>query len=87
VDAHGLPGNWFWRVGSIARWFYCLKASPKGSSVERFPMLYKKNELSFICYGNPLVIIKYQTDNFEANVRSYLYETNGPVQKFRRNVH
>uniref|UniRef100_A0A2N9J6Q7 Bifunctional dihydrofolate reductase-thymidylate synthase n=1 Tax=Fagus sylvatica TaxID=28930 RepID=A0A2N9J6Q7_FAGSY len=35
VNAPGLPSNWFWRVGSVARRFYCLEASPKGSSLER----------------------------------------------------
>jgi hypothetical protein len=41
VNALGLPDNWFWRVGSIARRFYCLEVSPKGSSLERFPTLSK----------------------------------------------
>uniref|UniRef100_A0A2N9HG41 Pescadillo homolog n=1 Tax=Fagus sylvatica TaxID=28930 RepID=A0A2N9HG41_FAGSY len=35
VNAPGLPGNWFWRVGSVARRFSCLEASPKGSSLKR----------------------------------------------------
>ncbi len=36
VNAPGLLGNWFWRVGLVACRFYCLEASPKGSSLERF---------------------------------------------------
>ena len=39
VNAPGLPGNWFLRVGLVARKFYCLEANPKGSSLERFPTL------------------------------------------------
>jgi hypothetical protein len=27
--------SWFWRVGSVARGFYGLEASPEGSSLER----------------------------------------------------
>jgi hypothetical protein len=45
ANALGLPDNWFWQVGSIARRFYCLEASPKGSSLERFPSLYIKKYL------------------------------------------
>ena len=38
ISILGLP-NWFWRVGSIVRrFFYWLEASPKSSSLERFPM-------------------------------------------------
>ena len=40
VNALGLSNNWFWRVRSVACRFYRLKASPKGSSLERFPMLW-----------------------------------------------
>uniref|UniRef100_A0A2N9FZ37 poly(A)-specific ribonuclease n=1 Tax=Fagus sylvatica TaxID=28930 RepID=A0A2N9FZ37_FAGSY len=36
VNAPGLPGNWFWWAGLVARGFYCLEASPKGSSLERY---------------------------------------------------
>ncbi len=38
--------HWFWWVGSVALGFYCLKTSPKGSTLERFPMLSKKKKLS-----------------------------------------
>ena len=39
VNATGLPNNWFWRR------FYCLEASPKGSSLIRFLTLKKKKKL------------------------------------------
>ena len=39
LNALGSPDNWFWRVGLVAHRFYCLEASPKGSSLERFPTL------------------------------------------------
>ena len=42
-----LPGNQFWRVGSIVHRFYYLKASPKGSSLERFLTLSKKEYHAF----------------------------------------
>ena len=39
----GLPGNWFWQVGSVVRrFYYWLEASPKGSSLERFLRYQKK---------------------------------------------
>jgi hypothetical protein len=41
MNALGLPGNWFWRVGLVVRSFYYLEASPKGSSLKRF-LCYKK---------------------------------------------
>ena len=44
VNAPGLPGNWFWQAGLVARRFYCLEVSPKGSSLERFPTLSKKKK-------------------------------------------
>jgi hypothetical protein len=34
VNAPELGDNWFWLVGSVAHRFYCLEASPKGSSLE-----------------------------------------------------
>jgi hypothetical protein len=40
----GLPGNWFWWVGSVARRFYCLKASLNDSFLERFPTFSKKEK-------------------------------------------
>ena len=43
----GLPGNWFWWVASVVhRFYYWLKASPKGSSLERF-LRYQKKKLGF----------------------------------------
>ena len=45
----------------VARRFYCLEASPKGSSLERFPTLSKKKEkrishwLSVCCAISPQV--------------------------------
>ncbi len=45
VNAPGLLDNWFWRVGLVARRFYYLEASPKGSSLERFPTLSKKKAI------------------------------------------
>ena len=44
VNTPGLPSNWFWRAGLVARRFYCLEASPKDSSLERFPTLSKKKK-------------------------------------------
>jgi hypothetical protein len=45
-------------VGSVARRFYCLEASPKGSSIERFHMLLKK--IKFKCYS--LVLVRFLKD-------------------------
>ena len=45
VNAPGLLDNWFWRVGLVARRFYCLEASPKDSSLKRFPTLSKKKAI------------------------------------------
>ena len=43
VNALGLPDNWLWRVGSVARKFYFLEVSAKeGFSLEWFPTLSKK---------------------------------------------
>ena len=44
ANAPGLPDTWFWRVWSVARRFYCLETSPKGSSLGRFPTLSKKKK-------------------------------------------
>jgi hypothetical protein len=44
VNAPGLSCNSFWRVGSVDYRFYCLEASSKGSSLERFPTLLKKKK-------------------------------------------
>jgi hypothetical protein len=44
VNVPELPDNWFWRVGSVTRRFYCLKVSSKGYSLEKFPTLLKKNK-------------------------------------------
>ncbi len=38
VNAPGLPGKWFWRMGLVARMFNCLEGSQKDSSLERLPM-------------------------------------------------
>ena len=45
-------GNGFWQVGSIACRFYRLEASPKGSSLERFPTLSKKKSRSSFCLSS-----------------------------------
>uniref|UniRef100_A0A2N9GK67 Major facilitator superfamily (MFS) profile domain-containing protein n=1 Tax=Fagus sylvatica TaxID=28930 RepID=A0A2N9GK67_FAGSY len=50
LNAPGLPGNWFWQVGSVARRFYYLEASPNGSFVERLmngPIVSIARELGF----------------------------------------
>ena len=45
---------------SFALRFYCLDVSPKGTSLERFPTLYKKKSLSFgyscfiLLFGNDI---------------------------------
>ena len=41
VNAPRLLWTWFWRMGLVASRFYCLEASPKGSSLEGFPILLK----------------------------------------------
>ena len=55
LNAFGLPGNWFWRLGSITYRFYCLEASPKCSSLERFPMLSKNKNVCM--YVSPFSIL------------------------------
>ncbi len=47
----GLPGNWFWRVESVGHKFYFLVTGPKGSSLERFPMLSKKKKVLLSSVG------------------------------------
>ena len=49
LNALGLPSNWFWWVGSVTCRFYCLEASPKCSSLERFPTLSKK-KCMYVCF-------------------------------------
>ena len=50
-------GNGFWQVGSIACRFYRLEASPKGSSLERFPTLSKKSLDHHSVYHKEILII------------------------------
>ena len=45
VNAHGLPNNWFWRVGSVARKFYCLEANRNDSFLERSPTYQEKKKI------------------------------------------
>ena len=44
VNAPEFRDNWFWWVVLVAHKFYWLEASPKGSSLERFPMSSKKKK-------------------------------------------
>ena len=44
-------------MGSIARRFYCLESSPKGSSLARFPAL--KKELYFVTFFHIMTIGAY----------------------------
>lgn len=44
VNAPRLPSNLFWQVELVAHRFYCLEASPMGSSLEMFPMLLKRKK-------------------------------------------
>ena len=49
VNAPKLLTNWFWWVGSVVCRFYFLGTSSKGSSLLRFPTLYKKRSTMY-CY-------------------------------------
>ncbi len=55
VNAPRLPDNCIWRVGLVARRFYCLEASPKGCSLERFPTLPPKKKR-----GSKVIIMMYR---------------------------
>lgn len=72
MNASGLLGDWFWWVGIVVRRFNSLEASPKGSSVERFPMFIGNTHNNDSVYL--LMIKRFMKSLFHSNLSTKIYE-------------
>ena len=71
MNALGLLGNWFWQVGLVACRFYCLKASPKGSSLEMLHTFSKKKK--FALHNHIISLVEKHLA--KTNIPYYLIKT------------